>query len=104
VFPGAKEGAPLSQMALLMLLRRMERRDLTVHEFRSTFKDWASDRTNFPAEVSEMALAHAIENKTEAAYRRGDQFEKRRKLMDAWAGHCARLPGKSSVVPIKDAA
>jgi integrase len=101
VFPGAKEGAPLSQMALLMLLRRMKRDDLTVHGFRSTFKDWASDQTGFGNEVSEMALAHAVEDKTEAAYRRGDLFEKRRKLMDAWAGYCGRPSGKSNVVPMK---
>jgi integrase len=60
-------------------------RDVTVHGFRSTFKDWASERTNFPNEVSEAALAHAVGDKVEAAYRRGDMFEKRRRLMEAWA-------------------
>jgi integrase len=64
--------------------------DITVHGFRSTFRDWASERTNFPREVVEMALAHSVSNAVEAAYRRGDLFEKRRKLMDAWAAHCAR--------------
>jgi integrase len=85
VFPGAKFGQPLSNMAFLMLLRRLGRDDLTAHGFRSTFRDWAADRTNFPAEVAEMALAHAVSGKVEAAYRRGDLFEKRRRLMDAWA-------------------
>src|SRR6516225_8847806 len=82
VFPGGKPGKPLSNMAFLMLLRRMGRRDLTVHGFRSSFRDWVAERTNFPAEVAEMALAHAVESKVEAAYRRGDLFEKRRRLMD----------------------
>src|SRR5262249_15904357 len=89
VFPGAKRGRPLSDMAMLMLLRRMGLGDLTVHGFRSTFRDWAAERTNFPREVAEMALAHVIDDKTEAAYRRGDLFQKRRQLMNAWARHCA---------------
>jgi integrase len=89
VFPGDRR-AMLSNMALLMLLRRMGRGDLTAHGFRSTFRDWAAERTNFPNEVVEMALAHAISDKTEAAYRRGDLFEKRRKLMDAWAAFCEK--------------
>lgn len=77
-------GEPLSTMALLMLLRRMGRRDVTVHGFRSTFRDWVSEKTEFRSEIAEAALAHAIGDKTEAAYRRGDLFEKRRKLMEAW--------------------
>jgi integrase len=77
-------------MACLAVLERMGRGDLTVHGFRSTFRDWAAERTNFPREVVEMALAHVIPDKTEAAYRRGDLFEKRRKLMEAWAQHCAK--------------
>jgi integrase len=89
VFPGGKLGRPLSNMAFLMLLRRLGRDDLTAHGFRSTFRDWAADRTNFPAEVAEMALAHAVSGKVEAAYRRGDLFEKRRRLMDAWAEFAA---------------
>jgi integrase len=84
VFPGGKKGKPLSNMAMLALLKRMGRDDLTVHGFRSTFRDWAAERTDFPREVVEMALAHTIENKVEAAYRRGDLFQKRRKLMEAW--------------------
>ena len=76
-------------MALLMLLRRMGRADLTVHGFRSSFRDWAAERTNFPSEVAEMALAHVVSNKVEAAYRRGDLFERRRRLMQQWAASCA---------------
>lgn len=71
------------------VLRRMRRGDLTAHGFRSTFSDWCSEQTNFPAEVREMALAHAVGNKVEAAYRRGDMFEKRRQLAEAWARYCA---------------
>jgi len=87
-------------MALLMTLRRMGRGDLTAHGFRSTFRDWAAERTAFPSEVAEMALAHAIGNGVEAAYRRGDLFEKRRVLMDEWAAFCElddhRLLGEMS--------
>jgi hypothetical protein len=68
-----------------MVLRRMGRDDLTVHGFRSSFKDWAIERTNFPAEVSEMAPAHAVSDKVEAAYRRGDLYQKRRLLAESWA-------------------
>ena len=88
VFPSSKRDTPLSNMAILTLLRRMGRSDITGHGFRSTFKDWASDCTNFANEVSEMALAHAVGDKVEAAYRRGILFEKRRKLMEAWAQYC----------------
>jgi integrase len=90
VFPGGKTGKPLSNMAFLMLLRRMDRDDLTAHGFRSTFRDWAAERTDFPSETVEMALAHTVGNKVEAAYRRGDLFEKRRKLMEAWTAYCTR--------------
>jgi integrase len=82
----------LSNMALLMTLRRMSRDDLTTHGFRSTFRDWAAERTAFPSEVAEMALAHVVGNKVEAAYRRGDLFDKRRQLADAWAAFCGTLP------------
>jgi len=85
VFPGGKKTRPLSNMAMLAVLKRMGRGDLTAHGFRSTFRDWAAERTNFPREVVEMALAHTIESKVEAAYRRGDLFQKRRQLMEAWA-------------------
>lgn len=88
VFPGQKEDAPLSNMAMLQLLKRMGHDNLTVHGFRSTFRDWTSERTGYPREVCEMALAHAVGDKVEAAYRRGDLFEKRRRLMADWAKHC----------------
>src|SRR5262245_14761333 len=88
IFPGRKAGKPLSSMAMAELLRRMGRHDITVHGFRSTFRDWAAERTSFHSEVVEMALAHAVGNKVEAAYRRGDLFEKRRQLMDEWATYC----------------
>jgi integrase len=88
VFPGGKPGRPLSNMAFLMLLRRMKREDLTAHGFRSTFRDWAAERTKFPSEVAEMALAHTVSSKVEQAYRRGDLFERRRRIMTAWATFC----------------
>jgi integrase len=84
VFSGQKAGRPLSNMAFLMMLRRMGRDDLTVHGFRSTFRDWAAERTTVAPEVAEAALAHTIANKVEAAYRRSDLFEKRRALMREW--------------------
>ena len=89
VFPGQKAGRPLSVMALEKVLRRMKVDGVTVHGFRSAFRDWAVECTNFTNEVCEAALAHVIENKAEAAYRRGDLFDKRRKLMEAWAIFCA---------------
>lgn len=87
LFPGQRSSR-LSGMAMSMLLRRM-RSDATVHGMRSTFRDWAAERTAYPHEVCEMALAHAIANKAEAAYRRGDLFEKRRRLMNDWAKFCS---------------
>ncbi|MEO3472517.1 integrase arm-type DNA-binding domain-containing protein [Roseomonas sp. CAU 1739] len=107
VFPGQKEGAPLSSMALLMLLRRMADapegepprwRDprtgepITAHGFRSSFREWAGEATHHPREVIEHALAHGLRDKVEAAYQRGDLFEKRRVLMDAWATFLAKKP------------
>ena len=90
VFPGAGRGAGcLSNMAMLETLKRMGRGDVTVHGFRSSFRDWAAERTGYPNHVVEMALAHAIGDKVEAAYRRSDLFAKRRQLMTAWAGYCA---------------
>ena len=100
VFPGPRRALPMSNMVFLMLLRRMKRDDLTAHGFRSTFSDWAAERTAYPREVVEMALAHAVGNKVEAAYRRGDLFDKRRKLMDAWAGFCT-APASGKVTPIR---
>ena len=95
VFPGASEGRPLSGMTMTMMLRRMGRGDLTVHGFRSSFRDWAAERTRYANQVVEMALAHSIGNQVEAAYRRGDLFEKRRRLMDDWAQFCAVAPKAS---------
>ena len=94
IFPGYKRGKPLSNMAMLNLLSRMDI-DATVHGFRSSFTDWAAEETGFPRMAIEMALAHTIEDKTEEAYRRGDLLKKRRKLMVAWAEYClsARLAG-----------
>jgi integrase len=85
VFPGGKSRRPLSNMALFMTLRRMGRGDLTAHGFRSTFSDWVAEQTNFPSEVREMSLAHVVGDRVEAAYRRGDLFQKRRDLTDLWA-------------------
>src|SRR5271156_4336206 len=90
IFPGGNIDKPLSNMAMLKVLERMGRNDLTVHGFRSTFRDWAAERTNFANEVVEMALAHVVDNKTEAAYRRGELLEKRRRLMDAWGAYCEK--------------
>lgn len=101
VFPGAKEGQSLSNMACLTLLKRMKRSNITTHGFRSTFRDWAAEQTNYPREVAEMALAHAIGDKVEAAYRRGDLFEKRTKLMQAWADYCDRVRAGAQVVAIR---
>jgi len=89
VFPGGRAGRPLSGMSLLMTLRRMGRSDLTTHGFRSSFRDWAAERTNYPREVAEHALAHSLADKVEAAYRRGDLLQKRKQLMDAWAAFCS---------------
>lgn len=93
IFEGSRKGSPMSDMTLTMMLRRMDV-DFTVHGFRSCFRDWAAEATNFPRDVCEAALAHAIENRVEAAYRRSDLLEKRRKLMDAWGGFCVGGTGE----------
>jgi integrase len=100
VFPGEKAGRPLSGMSLEMVLRRMKIEGATVHGFRSSFRDWAAECTNFPNEVCEAALAHVIGNKAEAAYRRGDLFDKRRKLMEAWAAYSV-TPKTGRIVAFK---
>jgi integrase len=79
---------PLSNMAIEMVLRRMKIQNATVHGFRSSFRDWAGNVSNFPREITETALAHVIGDKAEQAYRRSDALEKRRKLMDAWSAYC----------------
>jgi integrase len=91
LFPGVRYGRPISTMALLQLMRGMGygvgggRGDYVPHGFRSSFRDWAGEVSSFPRDVCEMALAHVVGNKVEAAYRRGDMFEKRRAMMDAWS-------------------
>jgi integrase len=102
VFPGTKFGRPLSTTAMWELLRRMRRDDVTLHGFRSSFCDWAAEQTNFPREVVEMALAHKIGNAVERAYRRGDLFEKRRQLAEAWAKFCEG-PVRGDVVSLRAA-
>jgi integrase len=96
IFPGQRGG--LSNMAMLQLLKRMGRNDLTIHGFRSSFRDWCAEATGHPHEVVEMALAHAVGNKVEAAYRRGDLFEKRRRLMDDWGEYCGIVEPERGVV------
>jgi integrase len=92
VFPGQLAEKPLSNMAMLKVLERMKRADLTVHGFRSTFRDWAGEATHHPREVIEHALAHRLKDKAEAAYQRGDLFEKRRVLMADWAAFLEKKP------------
>jgi integrase len=92
VFPGHNKTKPLSNMVFLMALRRMKQVDLTTHGFRSSFRDWAADHTNFPRAVCEAALAHSLRDKTEAAYNRTDLFERRRELMSAWAVFATAKP------------
>jgi integrase len=102
VFPGWKHGKPLSNMAMAKVLERMGRDDVTVHGFRSSFRDWAAEQTAYASEVVEKALAHAIRNDVEAAYRRGDLLEKRRQLLGAWEAYCAEPRAMSGeVIPLR---
>jgi integrase len=103
VFPGAKSDKPLSSMAMLMLLRRMGRGDLTVHGFRSTFRDWCAEDASYAGDLAEMALAHTLRDKTEAAYRRGDMLQKRRQMMEDWAAFCGCGPDGQMGSGIEDA-
>jgi len=109
LFPGARHGRPLSNMALLQLMRGMgygvggDRGDYVPHGFRSSFRDWSGEVSSFPRDVAEMALAHAIENKVEAAYRRGDLFIKRSKMMQAWADYLSRPATRVEAVPFDTA-
>jgi integrase len=100
VFPGGKAKKPLSNHALLALLKRMDRSDVTAHGFRSSFRDWAAEQTNYPREVAEMALAHTVSDKVEAAYRRGDLFDKRKRLMVEWAKYCGMVRKGAKVIAI----
>lgn len=103
IFPGTKKNASLSDMSLTSVLRRMNRDDITVHGFRSTFRDWCAESVanSFPREICEHALAHSLPDKVEAAYRRGDLLEKRVLLMQAWADFCEIIPVKDNVTPIR---
>ena len=107
VFPGARHGRPLSNMALLQLMRGMgygvncERGNYVPHGFRSSFRDWSGEVSSFPRDVAEMALAHVIENKVEAAYRRGDLFDKRREMMQEWADYLDKLKDKTQAISIQ---
>jgi integrase len=92
VFTGQRAGSPPSNTALLMMLRRIKRGDITAHGFRSTFSDWASEVSSLSGELRETALAHTIQNKAERAYRRGDALEKRRRMMESWANWCVPRP------------
>lgn len=97
LLPGQRAGRPLSNLAMLMTLRRMGRGDLTMHGFRSTFRDWAAENTHYPREVCEMALAHTVATGAEAAYWRGDVFEKRRALMTDWAQYATTAPAANVI-------
>jgi integrase len=102
VFPGERSRGRVANNALRKLLARMGRAGLTVHGFRSSFRDWAAETTAYPNHVVEMALAHAVGSAVEAAYRRGDLFEKRRRLMEEWSRYCAKAQGaEENVVPIR---
>jgi integrase len=107
VFPGAQKDRPLSNMAMLELVRGTRGKGATVHGFRSTFRDWAAEQTSYPHEMCEIALAHTVGNKVEAAYRRGDMMEKRRRLMQDWATYCAQpretATSSNNVHPIREA-
>lgn len=101
VFPGMRHGRPLSNMALLAVLDRMGKADITAHGFRSTFRDWAGEHAKIPREVAEAALAHVIKDKSEAAYARSDLLERRRPMMTLWAQYCDEAPGgEPRVIPI----
>ncbi len=100
IFPGTSPKKPMSNMAMNQLLKRMDRDSITVHGFRSSFRDWAGDETSFPREIAEGCLAHAVGDETERAYRRRDAIEKRRKLLEAWAQFCAGQSG-AKVVPLR---
>ena len=99
VFPGRSANTPLSNMVFLMLVRRMKRRDFTPHGFRSSFRDWAAEKTSAPRAVVEAALAHVVKDKTEALYFRSDLFDRRRKLMDTWSKFSTATPAR--VLPMR---
>jgi integrase len=100
VFPGIRDSRPLSNLAMRNSLKRASRQEITIHGFRSSFRDWCGEQTNFPREIAEAALAHRVGDTVEAAYRRGDALEKRRRLMNTWADYCARPALTGAVIPI----
>ena len=100
VFPGQRKDRPLSDKTMNRMLSQMKADSITVHGFRSSFRDWAGNETSFPRGLIETALAHAIGDKAEQAYRRSDALEKRRKLMEAWAAYCEPR-GATNVVAIR---
>jgi len=99
IFIGSRAGAPLSINMMSKLLAKLGRSDITVHGFRSTFMDWAHETTSYPKTVIDMALAHTVGDKVEAAYRRGELLDKRRRLMTEWARYCS-APVRGEVVPL----
>jgi integrase len=101
IFPGRAQGRPVHGASVLNLAKRVTGVDITTHGFRSSFRDFCAERTSFPNEVAEMALAHAIPSAVEKAYRRGDLFDKRRRLMDAWGEYCSRPAATGKVLPIR---
>ena len=104
VFPGRHSGKQMSENTMRKCLQNdMHRWHLTVHGFRSTFRDWAAEQTNFPREVAEAALAHALKDKTEAAYQRGDMLERRQELMETWAKHCSSDAVRGRVLQMRKA-
>ena len=102
IFPGLAQAKPVSEASLLKIVKQ-DHPTLTVHGFRSSFRDWCAEQTGYPREVAEAALAHTVKDKTEAAYQRSDMFEKRRKLMDSWADYCLKEQTEADVVPINKA-
>jgi integrase len=103
VFPGNAAGRPVHGASVAGLAKRVAGSDITLHGFRSSFRDWCSERTSFPHEVAEMALAHAIPSAVEKAYRRGDLFDKRRRLIEAWSEFCSKPNATAAVVPLQGA-
>jgi integrase len=101
VFPGQGEGKPLGEVTMWRVLRALGRGDLTAHGFRATFSTWAAERTAFPSEVAEMALAHTVGDAVVRAYQRGDMFEKRRQIMDSWAKFCDQPATGGEVVALR---
>jgi len=101
VFLGSRSGFGLSDTIMMRELWRLGHDDITVHGFRSTFMDWAHEQTAFPKVTIDMALAHTVGDKVEAAYRRGDLLQKRRQLAEAWARYCTSPPAEGAVVPLR---